>query len=151
MQGGAALSASGWGGAAAMVNTTAQQVVDSVGKSTQEHYQAAQRVLQQLPASASAWRPTVPLPSRASPRRRIRYIRLAAMTRFCSCARMLCIYTVYYSGYPTGMGLLDGCQGPMRRARYPALPTPPSRAHAVVSHRPDAPGNLAGTLHRSIR
>ena len=50
-QGGAALSASGWGGAAAMVNTTAQQVVDSVGKPTQEHYQAAQRVLQQLPAN----------------------------------------------------------------------------------------------------
>ena len=50
LQGGAALSAGGWGSGAATVNTTAQQVIDSVGKPTQEHYQAAQRVLQQLPA-----------------------------------------------------------------------------------------------------
>ena len=50
LQGGAALSAA-WGSAGSSINTTAQQVIDSVGKPTQEHYQAAQNILQRIPAS----------------------------------------------------------------------------------------------------
>lgn len=39
----------------------------------------------------------------------------------------------------------------MRRAHTQALPAPPSRADAVVSHRPDPPRNLAGTRQRRGR
>ncbi|MSQ50414.1 MAG: hypothetical protein EXR28_00865 [Betaproteobacteria bacterium] len=50
-QGAAALSASAWGGAGAAIHTTPQKVVDSVGKPTPEHHQAAQYLLQEIPTA----------------------------------------------------------------------------------------------------
>ncbi|MFM9966797.1 MAG: M48 family metallopeptidase [Burkholderiales bacterium] len=48
---GSAASASPWGGGGGSVNTTAQNVVDSVGKPSPGHYDAARYLLQEIPTA----------------------------------------------------------------------------------------------------
>ena len=50
IQGAAALSPIAWGSAAGTIRTTSQQVVDSVGKPTASHYDAARYLLKEIPA-----------------------------------------------------------------------------------------------------